>query len=89
YPAYASYKAINSRNSTRLTAWLMYWTVMGIFSLVEFVLDTFIFWLPFYYEIKLLFVLWMILPQTQGSIYLYQAVVDPYLSQHEHDIDKA
>ncbi|KAI8596026.1 TB2/DP1, HVA22 family-domain-containing protein [Dissophora ornata] len=89
YPAYASYKAINSRNNTRLTAWLMYWTVMGLFTLVEFVLDTFIFWFPFYYEIKLLFVLWMILPQTQGSIYLYQAFVDPYLSQHENDIDKA
>ncbi|KAI1314610.1 receptor accessory protein 4 [Mortierella claussenii] len=89
YPAYASYKAINSRNSTRLTAWLMYWTVMGLFHLVEFVLDMFIFWLPFYYEIKLLFILWMIMPQTQGSIYLYQAVVDPYLAQHEGDIDKA
>ncbi|KAF9209825.1 receptor accessory protein 4 [Haplosporangium sp. Z 27] len=89
YPAYASYKAINSRNNTRLTAWLMYWTVMGLFTLVEFVLDTFIFWFPFYYEIKLAFVLWMILPQTQGSIYLYQAFVDPYLSQHEHDIDQA
>ncbi|KAF9348104.1 hypothetical protein BGX26_000443 [Mortierella sp. AD094] len=89
YPAYASYKAINSRNSTRLTAWLMYWTVMGLFTLVELFLDTFIFWFPFYYEIKLVFVLWMILPQTQGSIYLYQAFVDPYLAQHENDIDKA
>ncbi|KAF9957127.1 hypothetical protein BGZ65_002240 [Modicella reniformis] len=89
YPAYASYKAINSRNNARLTAWLMYWTVMGLFTLVEFVLDTFIFWFPFYYEIKLIFVLWMILPQSQGSIYLYQTVVDPYLSKHEHDIDKA
>ncbi|KAG0208644.1 hypothetical protein BGX28_000452 [Mortierella sp. GBA30] len=88
YPAYASYKAINSRDNTRLTAWLMYWAVMGIFTLVEFVLDTFVFWLPFYYEVKMLFVLWMILPQTQGSIYLYQTWVDPYLSQHEHEIDR-
>ncbi|KAF9982121.1 receptor accessory protein 4 [Mortierella antarctica] len=88
YPAYASYKAINSRDHTRLTAWLMYWSVMGIFTLAEVVLDTFVFWLPFYYEIKMLFVLWMILPQTQGSIYLYQTFVDPYLSQHEREIDQ-
>ncbi|KAG0040617.1 receptor accessory protein 4 [Podila clonocystis] len=88
YPAYASFKAINTRDNNRLTAWLMYWSVMGLFSIAEFVLDTFIFWFPFYYEIKLLFVLWMILPQTQGSIYLYQAFVDPYLSQHEHEIDQ-
>ncbi|KAF9274602.1 receptor accessory protein 4 [Mortierella alpina] len=88
YPAYASYKAINSRDHTRLTAWLMYWTVMGIFTLAEVVLDTFVFWFPFYYEIKMLFVLWMILPQTQGSIYLYQTFVDPYLTQHEREIDQ-
>ncbi|KAF9574697.1 hypothetical protein EC968_005701 [Mortierella alpina] len=86
--SYASYKAINSRDHTRLTAWLMYWTVMGIFTLAEVVLDMFVFWLPFYYEIKMLFVLWMILPQTQGSIYLYQTFVDPYLSQHEREIDQ-
>ncbi|KAF9422897.1 hypothetical protein BGZ94_008462 [Podila epigama] len=30
----------------------------------------------------------MILPQTQGSIYLYQAFVDPYLTQHEREIDQ-
>ncbi|KAG0283509.1 receptor accessory protein 4 [Linnemannia gamsii] len=89
YPAYASYKAIHTRDNNRLTAWLMYWTVMGMFSVVEFVLDTFIFWFPFYYEIKMLFVLWMILPQTQGSIYIYQAIVDPYLSKHEKEIDLA
>ncbi|GJJ67807.1 receptor expression-enhancing protein 1/2/3/4 [Entomortierella parvispora] len=88
YPAYASFKAIHSRDQTRLTAWLMYWTVMGLFTLAEFVLDTFVFWFPFYYEIKMLFVLWMILPQTQGSIYLYQAIVDPYLTQHEPEIDQ-
>ncbi|KFH73386.1 hypothetical protein MVEG_00602 [Podila verticillata NRRL 6337] len=88
YPAYASFKAINTRDNNRLTAWLMYWSVMGLFSIAEFVLDTFIFWFPFYYEIKLLFVLWMILPQTQGSIYLYQVFVDPYLTQHEHEIDQ-
>ncbi|KAF9183107.1 hypothetical protein BGZ50_004441 [Haplosporangium sp. Z 11] len=64
YPAYASYKAINSGDNTRLTAWLMYWSVMGIFTLAEFVLD------------------------TLGSIYLYQAFIDPYLSQHEKEIDQ-
>ncbi|KAG0275165.1 receptor accessory protein 4 [Linnemannia exigua] len=89
YPAYASYKAIRTRDNNRLTAWLMYWTVMGMFSVAEFVLDTFVFWFPFYYEIKMLFVLWMILPQTQGSIYIYQAIVDPYLSKHEKEIDLA
>ncbi|KAG0227486.1 hypothetical protein BGW42_002921 [Actinomortierella wolfii] len=81
YPAYASYKAIKSRNSARLQAWLMYWTVLGMYTMVEYVADMVVFWLPFYYDIKMLFILWMMLPQTQ-------MFVEPYLASHEQDIDK-
>ncbi|KAG0227456.1 hypothetical protein BGW41_003815 [Actinomortierella wolfii] len=88
YPAYASYKAIKSRNSARLQAWLMYWTVLGMYTMVEYVADMVVFWLPFYYDIKILFILWMMLPQTQGSLYIYQVFVEPYLASHEQDIDK-
>ncbi|KAF9579129.1 receptor accessory protein 4 [Lunasporangiospora selenospora] len=86
---YASFKAVNSGDSRRLMAWLMYWVVMGLFTAAEFVLDMFIFWLPFYYEIKMLVVLWMMLPQTQGSIFLYESFVEPYLLKHEDEIDQA
>ena len=42
---------------------------------------------PFYYEIKILFILWLILPQTQGATYLYNTFVDPTLTRHEKEID--
>jgi len=30
----------------------------------------------------------VVLCRIQGSIYLYQAIVDPYLTQHEREIDQ-
>lgn len=43
--------------------------------------------LPFYYEFKALFVLWLILPQTRGSNYLYRHLIHPLLTRHESKID--
>ena len=42
---------------------------------------------PFYYEIKILFTLWLILPQTQGAAYLYNNYVEPTLTRHEKEIE--
>ncbi|RKP35650.1 TB2/DP1, HVA22 family-domain-containing protein, partial [Dimargaris cristalligena] len=89
YPAYASYKALKvSHNEALLTHWLTYWIVIGVFTGVEFVTDTFIFWLPFYNIFKMAFVVWLMLPQTQGSTYIYNTVIRPWLVQHEAEIDQ-
>lgn len=42
---------------------------------------------PFYYEIKILIVLWLMMPATRGSSVLYRKFVHPLLSQHEQDLD--
>lgn len=42
---------------------------------------------PFYYEIKILFILWLILPQTRGADYLYYNYIDPTLTYHQNEID--
>ena len=43
--------------------------------------------LPFYYEAKVLFVLYLWHPKTQGALYLYAAYVQPFLLGHEGQID--
>ncbi|KAG5460029.1 MAG: LOW QUALITY PROTEIN: hypothetical protein BJ554DRAFT_7972, partial [Olpidium bornovanus] len=43
YPAYASYKALKTRNARELVHWLEYWAVLGTFTLVEFFADIFLF----------------------------------------------
>ena len=45
--------------------------------------------IPFYYLFKMLFLLYIALPQTQGASYLYQAHLAPTLRAHESQIDAA
>lgn len=42
---------------------------------------------PFYYEIKLIFCLWLILPQTKGHLALYDKYVIPYMNRFSGRID--
>jgi receptor expression-enhancing protein 1/2/3/4 len=45
--------------------------------------------IPFYYFFKMLFLLFLALPQTQGSTFIYQVHVAPLLRAHENQIDAA
>lgn len=45
--------------------------------------------IPFYYPLKTLFLLWLALPQTAGSSYLYTTHIQPFFHAHETEIDSA
>ncbi|XP_001914738.1 receptor expression-enhancing protein 4 [Equus quagga] len=87
YPAYASYKAVKTKNIREYVRWMMYWIVFALFMAVETFMDIFISWFPFYYEIKIAFVLWLLSPYTKGASLLYRKFVHPSLSRHEKEID--
>ncbi|TPX36433.1 hypothetical protein SeMB42_g07080 [Synchytrium endobioticum] len=89
YPAYKSYKAIESRNVNDLYSWLIYWVIHALFSSCETLADILVFWIPFYPEMKLLFLLWLVLPQTRGALYLYDYHLQPQMRLHyESEIDR-
>lgn len=84
YPAYASIKAIESNNKEDDTIWLTYWVVYGLFSVAEFFSDIFLFWCPFYYAGKCLFLLWCMVPVSwNGSQVIYTRLVRPFFLKHE------
>ncbi|KAM9622945.1 receptor expression-enhancing protein 4 [Trichechus inunguis] len=87
YPSYASYKAVKTKNIREYVRWMMYWIVFALFMSLETFTDTFISWFPFYYEIKMAFVLWLLSPYTKGASLLYRKFVHPSLSRHEKAID--
>ncbi|XP_014446380.1 receptor expression-enhancing protein 4 isoform X2 [Tupaia chinensis] len=66
---------------------MMYWIIFALFMAAETFTDVFISWFPFYYEIKMAFVLWLLSPYTRGSSLLYRKFVHPSLSRHEKEID--
>lgn len=43
---------------------------------------------PFYYTLKTIFILSLVLPQTESSTYLYTRHLQPFLHKHENQIDE-
>lgn len=90
YPAYASIKAIESKEKDDDTQWLTYWVVYATFSLVEFFTDIFLFWIPFYAFFKCIFLLYCMAPSSwNGSVTLYRSFIRPFILKHEKAIDDA
>ncbi|CEM30261.1 unnamed protein product [Vitrella brassicaformis CCMP3155] len=88
YPAWQSFKAIESDKKDDDKLWLTYWVVYGFFSVIEVFADYILFWVPFYWMMKLGFLVWLFLPQTQGSIHMYNNLVKPILTQNQGKIEQ-
>jgi len=90
YPAYASIKAIETKDKDDDTKWLTYWVVYALFSLLEFFSDIFLFWIPFYNLSKCIMLLWLMYPSgSNGSVMLYYKFIRPFILRHESQIDSA
>lgn len=79
YPAYASFKAVESHEKEDDTLWLTYWVVYAFFKVFESVADVVVSWIPFYFFIKLGFLLWCYYPGTHGASIIYKKVLRPHL----------
>ncbi|KAI8073180.1 TB2/DP1, HVA22 family-domain-containing protein [Gongronella butleri] len=88
YPAYASFKAIETPGKEDDTQWLTYWTVIGFVQLIEYFSDMLLYWFPFYYLFKTIFVLWLTLPRFRGAQTLYHKLLRPQLIKLQSDIDR-
>ncbi|KAI9900504.1 hypothetical protein N3K66_004766 [Trichothecium roseum] len=88
FPIFASYKALKSSDPAQLTPWLMYWVVFSCFILAESWVSFILYWIPFYGYARLLFLLYLILPQTQGARLIYEEHIHPFLEDNEGHIDE-
>jgi len=90
YPAYASVKAIESRNKEDDTKWLTYWVVYSTFHLAEFFADILFFWVPFYFFFKMVFLTYCMIPTSwNGSIKIYNTIIRPWVLRHQAKIEDA
>mmetsp|Transcript_32945 Transcript_32945/g.86232 ORF Transcript_32945/g.86232 Transcript_32945/m.86232 type:complete len:174 (-) Transcript_32945:888-1409(-) len=87
YPGYMSYKTVKNRDVAEYKRWMKYWIVYAFFTVAEIILDWFAAILPLYYEIKILFVLYLMLPQFMGATTVYDSFLLPLLNEHEEAID--
>eukprot|EP00940_MAST-03C_sp_MAST-3C-sp2_P001512 g1512.t1 len=83
YPAYESFKAIESRNREDNVQWLIYWVVFGCFHIAESGIEILLAWFPFYYAFKLGFLIYCFLPSTRGAQFVYGNVIKPFFETHQ------
>lgn len=90
YPAYSSFKALELPKTNDDKQWLTYWVVYTCTTSVETVADRTLSCsrVPGYYFIKILFLLWMMLPKTRGACLLYEYVILPLLRKYEPIMDE-
>jgi receptor expression-enhancing protein 5/6 len=60
-PGYYSMAALFTSNTDDDTQWLTYWVVFSFFSVIESFVSV-VYWFPFYYTFKFIFLLWLSLP---------------------------
>lgn len=85
WPAYKSFKALKASDAPAVDGLLTYWVVFAVFKLLEFVADIFICYLPLYYDLKLAFVVYLVLPGHAEQ--LYRKRILPFFEKHEAKVD--
>jgi len=88
-PCYSTFKALSHRpvSEPDLERLCMYWIVIGAFVAFQYTAEWLISWFPFYFEIKTIFLLFLALPQIQGSTLIYQNYLQPFFSKNETELD--
>ncbi len=79
YPLYCSIRAIESDDKDDDVQWLTYWLIFGAFKLFEAITDFLISFIPFYFIIKVLFLIWCYYPSTLGAKKIYTVFFKPYI----------
>ena len=79
FPAIMTISAIESeKKKDDDTQWLIYWVVFATFCMIDPLVEAIvIYWIPFFYPLKVSLLLWMMLPQTKGANIVYKVML-PY-----------
>ncbi|XP_066338104.1 HVA22-like protein e [Miscanthus floridulus] len=62
--------------------WLAYWILYSFITLMEMLLQSLIYWIPVWYELKLLFMAWLVLPNFRGAAFIYNRFVREQVKKH-------
>ena len=88
YPALHSIRAIESEDEDDDKVWLTYWMVFGIINVLETFVGFIFYFIPYWGWLRVLFFVWLLLPQFNGSQVIYKTVLRPLLSQNKEWLEK-
>ena len=87
YPAYMSFKAIESKDTKDDTQWLTFWVVYAVCTIFDPFMNSILYFLPFYYLFKLAFYIYLFHPKSRGAETIYKIGVKSILKKVEENID--
>ena len=76
-------------NAQALESLIIHYISLSVFLILEYITDILLFWIPFYYYLKALLVIWLSIPFFGGSKILYLDHIKPFLIHHEQEFDKS
>ena len=83
YPAYRSFKAVRNKNLKEYLRWIVYWIVYAFFTCIELLTDAIMSWFPFFFEIKVITLIWLLGPSSRGAMKVYKSCIHPTLISRE------
>ncbi|CDK27896.1 unnamed protein product [Kuraishia capsulata CBS 1993] len=81
-PAYLSLQALETTTTSDDTRLLTYWVVFAFLNIVEFWSKAILYWIPTYFVVKTVFLLYLALPQYNGAQKVYQALIRPIAQKY-------
>ncbi|UKK02357.1 hypothetical protein MACK_001716 [Theileria orientalis] len=74
-------------NKKQLIYWTKYWVVFSLGFIFNYFANMFLYWIPFFYFGKLLFIVLLLHPKLQGAELIYNLLIAPILHKYESIID--
>ncbi|KLO20756.1 hypothetical protein SCHPADRAFT_934569 [Schizopora paradoxa] len=88
-PGFRTFQAVyhKPQNEADFERWSKYWSVMAVVIAAEYTVEWLVSWFPFYWEIKTLVLLFLSLPQIQGSTWVFDSYLAPIISKNEAQLE--
>ena len=86
YPGFSTIKTME-KNPSKKKEWLTYWVVFGFFIIVDMFSGIIMKIIPFYFVLKILFLIWMFLPGSSGCYLVYYYVILKLFKSIEDKVD--
>lgn len=88
YPVCWSIRAIENKDINEDKQWLTYWIIFSTLSLVDLFRSFILCFIPYYFVFKFIFLLWLLLPNTKGSMKIYSNIILKYLKVKKVEKEK-
>ena len=85
YPGFCTIKAMDKNVNKK--DWLTYWVIFGVFIIVDMFSNIIMKIIPFYFVLKILFLIWMFLPGSNGCKLVYHFLILKLFSSFEDKVD--